>query len=160
MTGLIYCAECGQKMYNHRGGTKKKNGLFSTDGYNCSTYMHSHIRETATCVNHWITTGALRSLILQTIRTVGKYAIENEVEFEEKVREASALRQANAAKDLKVKIKKAGKRITELVMLIKKLYELYAAEKISEKHFNSLLEDYEKEQAELQAILSTDEANL
>lgn len=26
LTGLLYCADCGRRMYNHRGGTKNENG--------------------------------------------------------------------------------------------------------------------------------------
>ena len=45
-------------------------------------------------------------MILDTIRTVSAYAITNESEFIEKVRAASEIRQAQAAKDLKRKLNK------------------------------------------------------
>ena len=45
-------------------------------------------------------------------------------------------------------------------MLIQKLYESYALEKISEKRFDDFLAAYEKEQAELKAVLETDTEEL
>ena len=65
---------------------------------------------------------ALQSLILESIRTASAYAIDNPEAFMERVREASQVRQAEAAKELKRKITRAKKRSSELDILIKKLY--------------------------------------
>lgn len=147
-------------MYNHRGGTKNENGQYSKDTYNCSSYTLSSTRETVQCVSHSVSTQHLRALILETIQTVSRYAISNEVEFARKVREASELQQAEAVKTMKTKIRKAKKRCDELDVLIQKLYESYALEKISEKRFDDFLAGYEKEQAELKAVLETDTEEL
>ena len=160
LTGLVYCAECGQRLYNHRHGAKDAQGVFKSDSYNCSTYMLSRKRETRECVSHQVATKALRELILKTIQTVSRYALSNEVEFARKVREASELQQAQAAKETKARIRKAQKRCKELDVLIQKLYESYALEKISEKRFDDFLAAYEKEQAELKAVLETDTEEL
>ena len=160
LTGLVYCAECGQRLYNHRHGAKDAQGVFKSDSYNCSTYMLSRKRETSVCVSHQVATKALRELILKTIQTVSRYALSNEVEFARKVREASELQQAQAAKETKARIRKAQKRCKELDVLIQKLYESYALEKISEKRFDDFLAGYEKEQAELKAVLETDTEEL
>ena len=101
LTGLVYCAECGQRLYNHRHGAKDAQGVFKSDSYNCSTYMLSRKRETRECVSHQVATKALRELILKTIQTVSRYALSNEIEFARKVREASELQQAQAAKETK-----------------------------------------------------------
>ncbi len=160
LTGLLYCADCGRRMYNHRGGTKNENGQYSKDTYNCSSYTLSSTRETVQCVSHSVSTQHLRALILETIQTVSRYAISNEVEFARKVREASELQHAEAAKAMKTKIRKAKKRCDELDVLIQKLYESYALEKISEKRFDDFLAGYEKEQSELKAVLETDTEEL
>ena len=160
LTGLLYCADCGRRMYNHRGGTKNENGQYSKDTYNCSSYTLSSTRETVQCVSHSVSTQHLRALILETIQTVSRYAISNEVEFARKVREASELQHAEAAKAMKTKIRKAKKRCNELDVLIQKLYESYTLEKISEKRFDDFLAGYEKEQAELKAVLETDTEEL
>ena len=45
-------------------------------------------------------------------------------------------------------------------MLIQKLYESYALNKITEKRFDDFLAAYEQEQAELKAVLETDAGEL
>ena len=94
------------------------------------------------------------------IRTVSTYAISDETEFIEKVRAASEIRQAQAAKDLKRKLAKDCKRSKELDGLIKKLYEAYAGEKISEKRFEVLSGEYEQEQEALEVAIAQEQAEL
>ena len=79
-------------------------------------------------------------------------------EFIEKVRAASEIRQAQAAKDLKRKLTKDRKRSKELDGLIKKLYEAYAGQKISEKRFGMLSSEYEQET--LEATIAQEQAEL
>ena len=86
-TGLLYCADCGEKLYNHRNrGTKDK--PYPTDGFNCSSYTLSRQKHYKTYSNHHISTKALRTLVLETIRAAAAYALSNEAEFIRKVREA------------------------------------------------------------------------
>ena len=160
LTGLLYCADCGQRLYNHRRGPQNAQGVFQSDSYNCSTYMLSRKRETMECSSHHVSTKALRALILKTIQTVSRYALSNEMEFTRKVREASALQQAQEVKEAKARIRKAQKRCKELDVLIQKLYESYALNKITEKRFDDFLAAYEQEQAELKAVLETDTGEL
>lgn len=160
LTGLLYCADCGQRLYNHRRGPQNAQGVFQSDSYNCSTYMLSRKRETMECSSHHVSTKALRALILKTIQTVSRYALSNEMEFARKVREASALQQAQEVKEAKARIRKAQKRCKELDVLIQKLYESYALNKITEKRFDGFLAAYEQEQAELKAVLETDTGEL
>ena len=160
LTGLLYCADCGQRLYNHRRGPQNAQGVFQSDSYNCSTYMLSRKRETMECSSHHVSTKALRTLILKTIQTVSRYALSNEMEFARKVREASALQQAQEVKEAKARIRKAQKRCKELDVLIQKLYESYALNKITEKRFDDFLAAYEQEHAELKAVLETDTGEL
>lgn len=161
LTGLMYCAECGAKMYNHRGFKTKKDGTqTSVDYYNCATYTLTLQRETHKCCSHSITTKAIRELLLDTIRTVSEYAIANEAEFQEKVMEASRIKQASAAKELKKKLNKAKKRCGELDILIQKLYESYAMGKITEHRFDMLSAQYEQEQAELETLIASEQEEL
>ena len=160
-TGLVFCSDCGAKMYNHRGIRKKANGKeYPSDFYNCSTYCLTIERETKQCFSHNVSTKALTELVLETIRTTASYAIQNKEEFIQKVRSISQVRQQEAAKELKRKVAKAKKRIAELDMLIKKLYETYAMGKLEEKRFEMLSAEYEKEQDELEQALASDQASL
>ena len=162
LTGLLFCADCGAKMYNHRGSHQKapSGKEYMHDSYNCSTYTLTIERETKCCYSHGISTRALRELILETIRTASTYAIENEAEFIQRVRAASEVCQQEVAKDLKRRIGKAKKRVAELDVLIKKLYESYAMGKLPEARYDLLSAEYEQEQAGLRAALDSDQAEL
>lgn len=160
LTGLVFCADCGAKMYNHRGKRKKDGREYGTDFYNCSTYTLTFERETQMCFSHTVSTKALNALILETIRTTASYAIQNKEEFIQKVRSISQVRQQEAAKELKRKVAKERKRSAELDVLIKKLYETYAMGKLEEKRFELLCAEYEKEQAELEQLLASEQAQL
>lgn len=169
LTGLVYCSDCGAKMYNHKGLCKAKkerrdkdpvSGLYPYDNYQCSTYSLTRRHVEKGCKSHYINTRALRELILDAIRNVSKYALMNEEEFSRKVREESEIRQMDAAKALKRKIDKNKRRSSELDELIRKLYESYALGKLSEKRFETLSRGYEQEQAELETSIEADEKNL
>ena len=169
LTGLVFCADCGAKMYNHRGrpnprkadgGIDPVSGLMPADNYECSTYSNTLHHIEKECFRHYISTKALRTLLLETIRLTSQYAAGNKEEFEQKVREASETKQSQAAKDLKRRIAKAKKRTAELDGLIKKLYESYAMGKISESRFDMLIAEYEKEQEEVNVLAETEQTKL
>ena len=159
-TGLLYCADCGEKMYNHRSRGNAEKGNYPTDFFDCSSYTLAHQKHTHACCGHYITTKNLRTLVLDTIRTVSTYAISNQAEFLEKVRAASQLRQEEAAKDAKRKLNKDRKRIAELDTIIKKLYESFAVGRITEERFDSLLKEYEDEQKALATSVTETETQV
>ena len=67
LTGLLYCADCGEKMYNHRSKGGTENNPYPSDFFDCSSYTLARQKRTAACCSHYITTKALRTLILDTI---------------------------------------------------------------------------------------------
>lgn len=160
LTGLVFCADCGEKMYNSRSKGGSNGKPYPSDNYECSSYKLANQKRIKSCSSHHITTKALNTLILDTIKNVSKYAISNKDEFMEKVRSASQIRQEEAAKDIKRKLKKDNKRIAELDKIIKKLYESFAVERISEERFDDLLSEYEAEQKELKASVTEMETQL
>ena len=160
LTGLLYCADCGAKMYNHRSKGGTENTPYPSDFFDCSTYTLAHQKHDTACCGHYISTKALRSLILETVRAAATYAISNQEEFAAKVRAASELRQKEAAKDTKRRLNRDRKRIDELDNIIKKLYESFAVGRITDERFDTLLSEYESEQKALQASVKADEEQL
>ena len=160
LTGLLYCADCGAKMYNHRSKGGTENTPYPSDFFDCSTYTLAHQKHATACCGHYISTKALRSLILETVRAAATYAISNQEEFVAKVCAASELRQKEVAKDTKRRLNRDRKRIDELDNIIKKLYESFAVGRITDERFDALLVEYEAEQKELQASIKSDEERL
>ena len=160
LTGLVFCADCGAKMMNHRSRGGTENNPYPSDFYDCSTYTLAHQKRTHACSGHYIRSKVLRELILETIRAASTFAISNRDAFLEKVRSASQLRQAEAAKETKRKLNKEKKRISELDTIIKKLYESFAVGRITGERFDSLLAEYEAEQKKLTASVSEMETQM
>ena len=154
LTGLLFCADCGAKMTNHRSKGGTESSPYPSDFYDCSTYTLAHQKRTHACCGHYIRTKAVRELVLNTIRTVSTFAISNQEEFAEKVRSASQIKQKEAAKEAKRKLNKDKKRIAELDSIIKKLYESFAIGRITDERFDTLLAEYEAEQKSLQASVT------
>ena len=160
LTGLVFCADCGAKMYNHRSKGGTENNPYPSDFFDCSAYTLAHQKRTSACFGHYISTKALRTLILDTIRTVSTFAISNQEAFMEKVCSASQLRQTEAAKDAKRKLINDKKRFAEFDTIIKKLYESFAVGRITDERFDRLLADYEAEQKALQTAVAEAEEKL
>ena len=140
---------------NNRRSKAGKTGRHSDDFYDCPTYSHGN-----GCLGHYISTENVRELVLQAIRSVERYAIGNEAEFAEKVREVSALRHADEVRGKQAEADHARQRIDELDAIIRTLYERYALGKIPESRFEVLTVGYEKEQSNLRSLLEKDEAAL
>ena len=154
LTGKLVCAECGALM-NNRRSKAGKTGRPSDDFYDCPTYSHGN-----GCCGHYISTANVREIVLQAIRSVGRYAIGNEAEFAEKVREVSALQHTDEVRRKQQEAEKAKRRIDELDAIIRTIYERYALGKIPESRFEVLTTAYEKEQASLHDLLSQAETEL
>jgi hypothetical protein len=98
---------------------------------------------------HYIRTSVVQEIILDVIRQAAKYALSNQSEFVDKIREASNLRAEAEVKESKKHLTKANRRAAELDTLIKKLYETYALGKLPENHFERMLDEYDAEQTAL-----------
>ena len=129
-------------MDKSKGRVVEKKGR---DAYCCSLYQIHR----SDCTMHYIRTESVSSLILETIRGATAYARENEAEFVEIIRKASAVRQNEAAKGHKRQIVKNEKRIVELDALFRKTYEDFSAGLLNESRFRQLSDGYEAEQETL-----------
>ena len=168
-TGLLYCADCGAKMYNHRGGAGRArnwkgelNGKRrpDRDEYNCSTYNLSRQSYDKQCSQHYIRTEVVRKLVLETIKAVSDYVITNEEKFINRIYSSSRDKQKESIKSLKRKIAQDTKRVNELNMLMKKLYEDNISGKLSDKRFEFMLSEFENEQDTLEISMENAKAEI
>jgi hypothetical protein len=120
LTGLLICADCGKKLTHARNFDYAKNR--ERDEYVCGNYRQG----TKNCTMHYIRTSVVEEIILKVIREAARYALMNQAEFAEKIRQASNLRAEAEVKESKKRLTKANRRADELDTLIKKLYETYA----------------------------------
>ena len=169
LTGLVFCADCGAKMYNHRGKAGKArdwagrpNGKRrpDRDEYNCSRYDLGNQRYDTYCTTHLIRTVVVNELLLEAIKEVCNYAQNNEAAFIEQVCSASGERQKKAIKTIRQRKQRSEKRADELSRLIRKLYEDNVNGKLSDKLFEQMLHDFELELDGLNTSITQDQQEL
>lgn len=149
LTGLVFCPDCGKPMHNHRCSKKGSNTELKYERYECSSYNKSMRRSVRLCTTHSIDAKDLETIVLDAIRTISRYAIENPDEFRKKVLELCSARQKDEAKESEDRLSRLNKRQDELNMLIRKLYESYAFSVIPEDQFNQMMRAYADELSEL-----------
>ena len=158
LTGLLFCSDCGAKLYNSRD-SKPKTGKYNgkpynykpADHYECSTHILGKKTYTAACSSHYIRSEAVREIILDTLRRTSGYVREHEAEFIEVIRERFAIKQGETAKSTKKQIAKNERRIAELEHIFRSLYEDKALGRIDMKRFEEISGGYEQEREELLA---------
>ena len=112
------------------------------------------------CTCHHISTKALKSIILKTIQETCHYVSLNEQEFVYSLQEESAMKDIAVSETVKKRIERNQKRVHELDMLIRKIYEDNVIGRLPDRLFQSMLTDYENEQNELNKIIETDTADM
>ena len=161
LTGLLYCADCGSRLFNHRRRPSQKiskatGNIINESGrsdYCCPVYSGTKSRGgECECTCHFIGSTTANALILEAIKRTSGFARDNEADFMKMLREESAIKQAESAKSHKRQIAKNEKRIAELDALFRKTYEDFAAGRLTEKRFEQLSSGYESEQAELEKL--------
>ncbi|MDR2532357.1 MAG: recombinase family protein [Oscillospiraceae bacterium] len=145
LTGLMFCSDCGSKMYNSRAVDRGRN----VDVYSCSAYK----KITTTCTIHFIQTEVVEKLILEAVKEVSGFVKNNKSEFLKIVNQTSATKQSETQKTQRKQLAECKKRIAELDRLIRGIYEDKISGTLSEKRFIKLSENYEREQNKLEKIV-------
>ncbi len=148
-SGLLYCADCGSKLYYCASKSIKDGQEF----YRCSQYKENR----GSCTIHFIRDSVLKELVLDTIRKVAKYVQEFEPVFLYLFAKQNTLSREISIRNMKQNIEKTKHRIKELDMLIERIYEDNVLGKISDERFCRMSANYENEQKELLAAVEHDE---
>ena len=148
LTGLMYCADCGGKMYVHRVNNGKRDPQFT-----CSQY--SKIPCGTLCgTQHRIRAEAVLTLITDMLRAIAEYSKNDRAEFIRTVQETQAAQQAADISKKRKRLAAAQKRAGELEKLICKIYEDNALGKLPDARYEALDAQYAKEQDALNAEIT------
>jgi len=150
--GLLYCADCGSKLYFAAAKSIKEHQEF----YRCSQYKENR----GSCTVHYIRDVVLKEMVLEAIQKVAKYVVEYEPVFLYLFAKKNTLGRETTIRNMKAKIEKSKRRIKELDMLIERIYEDNVLGKISDDRFYRMSANYEKEQKELLAAVEHDEQKI
>ena len=148
LTGLLYCADCGGKMYVQRVNNGKR-----IPYYTCSQYGKIPVGSLCSS-GHRIRESVVLDLISDMLRAIADYARENRTEFIRTVQEAQAQQQDSDIKKKKRRMAAAQKRAGELERLVCKIYEDNALGRLPDARYAALDAQYTKEQEALAAELA------
>ena len=141
LSGMLYCADCGKKMYLCRCTTMKQ-----AEYFNCSTYRK---KKKNLCTSHQITVKAVETLLLDDLRRTLRFAQSQKEEFLRMLEENSEVKTKQEIKENLRELSAEEERIKALDKIIQSLYEDKVAGKLPEERYLKLSDTYETEQAEL-----------
>ena len=159
LSGLLFCADCGGKLYIHRiyNGKDKPTAV-------CGNYARGsdQIERSGLVCNsgHRIEAANVIELVRDTLKGIAHFAKTDKEAFKKSVQELLASQQTNEVKKQRKRLAVCQKRSAELERLLNKIYEDNALGRLPENRYQSLLETYgheqetlEKEIAELQSTV-------
>ena len=149
LSGLVYCADCGNKMYIKYNNTRHKRGgerTYYRQNFTCGAYSKFGDR---VCTSHYIKIDVLKELVLADIRSKMSLVLEDEKRArEEFLSRNEKLSTAEATAD-KRKLTQSTRRLAELDKLIGSVYEDKVLGKIPKEVCINLLQKYQNEKKSL-----------
>ncbi len=143
-SGLLFCADCGGKMYQCRTNEFKPEQEY----FLCSTYR----KDRTVCNNtHSIRNVSLEKVVLSNLREAIEYVTQYESDFVQEAAESNVRIRDKALAQKKDTLVQAEKRIAELDLIFKRIYEDNISGKLTDERFIKLSRDYELEQDNLKA---------
>lgn len=149
LTGLMYCADCGGKMYVHRFNNGKR-----ISQYTCSRYAKVPCG-TLCKTQHRINESVVLELISDLLKAIAEYAKHDRAEFIRVVREAQDSHFTADVKKKRSRLVTAQNRLNELEVLLCKIYEDNILGKLPDTRYATLDAQYGKEQAELKVEVAS-----
>jgi hypothetical protein len=148
LSGLLFCSDCGGKLYIHRiyNGKDRPTAL-------CGNYARGSdkIERTGLVCNsgHRIDAANVIELVRDTLKGIDSYAKSDKEKFMKSVQEVLASQQTAEIKKQRKRLTVCKKRTAELERLLNKIYEDNALGRLPLKRYESLLETYGQEQESL-----------
>ena len=147
LSGMIYCADCGSRMGFISPDAKQSEKHYDSDSaFQCGNYRNKNNE----CVSHFIKTSALEAAILQAIKAVSQYVIDNEAEFISQLKTVWNENKSKSANNGQQEIDEAKKRMAELDAKIQKLYDSAISGLLPERQAQRMIQQYDEEQLMLE----------
>lgn len=147
LSGMICCADCGSRMGFISPDAKQSEKHYDSDSaFQCGNYRNKNNE----CVSHFIKTSALEAAILQAIKAVSQYVIENEAEFISQLKTVWNENKSKSANNGQQEIDEAKKRMAELDAKIQKLYDSAISGLLPERQAQRMIQQYDEEQLMLE----------
>ena len=140
-SGLVFCADCKQKLYYSTTKYFEKRQDFFT----CSTHRANKDK----CSGHYIRAVVLEDLVWNHMKEVISYVTRYEAHFRVEMEQKLRLQSEETIRVYKKRLAQAEKRIGELDRLFIKIYEDNAKGKLNDDRFVMMSKTYEDEQAQL-----------
>ena len=138
-SGLLYCADCGHKLYYSATGNYKREQA----NFFCSTYR----KDSEQCSSHFIREKIVSELVLKSMQQTFRFVQMFERWFAQRQMESYGEEQKKELAAKKQDLAKVQKRIDEIDSLFQKLYEGNASGRITGERYETLSASYEKEQS-------------
>lgn len=148
LTGLLYCADCGSKMYVHRTSNYK-----NVSYYTCSAY--TKVPCGSRCPSaHRIKADIVLELISQTLNEINAFLDEDMTGFIETMKVKVAAMRKEDLQDSQKRLSELETRNASLDKLLCRIYEDAILGKIPEERSAILSGQYEEEQKEIENEIS------
>jgi recombinase len=144
LTGLVYCSDCGGKLYCHRYDNGAAKGKFS-----CGNYPAKKCRS-----GHRIDADNLVEIACCTLKAIRDYIEVEPEQFLKTVQDAVSSQQTQDVKGQKKRMAECEKRMEELEKPLCKIYEDNALGKLPDKRYEFLSKQYESEMSSLEQEVS------
>ncbi|HFZ6590371.1 TPA: DUF4368 domain-containing protein [Streptococcus agalactiae] len=143
LTGLMYCADCGSKMYVHRTNNYKNIPYYVCSNYKkvpCGTLCPSA---------HRIKAEVVLNLIQETLKDIKNYLDEDNEAFIHSIQNEMEEKEKIEIEKKKVRLTESQNRLRELERLMCRIYEDMILNKIPNSRYEILNNQYETEQITL-----------
>ena len=144
---LLYCADCGSKLWSHVNTVNKNIQYFSCSNYKTDTR--------GTCeTRHYIRADAIEQVVMLELRRMAQFLQDDEETFAELLAQKTNKDILKEQKYLEEELRKSVARNEKVSGLYEKLYEDNASGKVTDEWFMQLSHKYEVERMELKAKIA------
>jgi hypothetical protein len=154
LAGLLYCSECGGKMYVFVSEKNGKQPYAQCGNYRKAYTRIKHHYNNGCATSRRIIVANILELVRDTIKGIADYAKIDKAALEKAVRQLLAAQQTDDVKTQHKRLVACENRHGELERLLNKIYEDNALGKLPEARYESLLKTYGGEQETLETEMA------